>query len=82
MQDTSDTSSISSSSSSPVSDDSSYFSDGAEQVMCKKATKTAVLTGSKVQLYDHNTRQRNVYNTPLGIVERIDIGNEVCSSQY
>ncbi|XP_014478706.1 PREDICTED: uncharacterized protein LOC106746543 [Dinoponera quadriceps] len=76
-QDTSDTSSISSSSSSSVSDDSSYFSDGsAEQVACKKATKTAVLTGSKVQLYDHDTRQRNVYNTPLGIVERIDIGSE------
>ncbi|EFN76612.1 hypothetical protein EAI_07147 [Harpegnathos saltator] len=75
-QDTSDTSSISSSGSSSVSDDSSYFSDGAEQVSYRKDAKTAVLTGSKVRLYDHDTRQRNVYNTPLGIVERIDIGNE------
>ncbi|XP_032676018.1 uncharacterized protein LOC116846384 [Odontomachus brunneus] len=74
-QDRSDTSSISSSSSSSVSDDSSYFSDVAEQVTCK-TTKTGVLTDSKVRLYDHDTRQRNVYSMPLGIVERIDIGNE------
>ncbi|XP_012234014.2 uncharacterized protein [Linepithema humile] len=75
-QDTSDNiSSISSSSSSSISDDSSYFSDAAEQITFKR-TPTTALPKSKVRLYDHNLRQRNVYDAPLGIVERIDIGNE------
>lgn len=79
MQDTSDTSSISSTSSSSISDDSSYFSDATEQVTCNKTPRmTSLKAGSKVRLYDHNTRQRNVYDRPLGMVERIDIGNEVC----
>lgn len=67
--------SISSSSSNSISDDSSYFSDVTEQI-CTKARKTSSLTKSKVRLYDHNMRQRNVYNRPPGMVERIDIGNE------
>ncbi|XP_029168304.1 uncharacterized protein LOC114938483 [Nylanderia fulva] len=67
-------SSISSNSSNSISDDSSYFSDVTEQI-CYKAPKTSS-TESKVRLYDHTMHQRNVYNRPPGIVERIDIGNE------
>ncbi|KMQ94272.1 leucine-rich repeat-containing protein [Lasius niger] len=68
-------SSISSSSSNSTSDDSSYFSDITEQIICNKTPRTS-LTESKVRLYDHNMRQRNVYSRPSGIVERIDIRNE------
>ncbi|EZA56282.1 hypothetical protein DMN91_010139 [Ooceraea biroi] len=76
-QDTSDsTSSISSSSSSSVSDDSSYFSDNTEQITCSRTPRAVPLTESKVRLYDYTSRQRNVYNRPLGIVEKIDIRNE------
>ncbi|XP_070160342.1 serine-rich adhesin for platelets [Polyergus mexicanus] len=69
------TSSISSSSSNSTSDDSSYFSEITEQITCNKTPKTSS-TESKVQLYDHNMHQRNVYRRPSGIVERIDSGNE------
>ncbi|XP_020292826.1 uncharacterized protein LOC109859220 isoform X2 [Pseudomyrmex gracilis] len=77
-QDISDsTSSISSSSSNSLSDDSSYFSDPAEQNICSKSIRTPLIDDSdKVQLYDCNMRQRNTYCRPLGIVQRIDIGNE------
>lgn len=74
----SNTSSISSNSSSSVSDDSSYFSDSAEQNTCNKILTPALLTNSKVHLYDHSTRQKNVYDRPLGMVERIDTRSEVC----
>lgn len=68
-------SSISSSSSNSTSDDSSYFSEVTEQITCNTTPKTFSVD-SKVQLYDHNMRQRNLYSRPSGIVERIDIGNE------
>ncbi|KAG7208816.1 hypothetical protein KM043_015006 [Ampulex compressa] len=75
---TQETSEISSSeSSTSISDDSSYFSDGVEHSRCIKTPKPHTsLTGSKVQLYDHSTRQRNVYDRPLGVVEKMDLRNE------
>ncbi|XP_046742128.1 uncharacterized protein LOC124408891 [Diprion similis] len=79
------TSSISSTSSSPttLSDDSSYFSDGAiDQMVSKKTPRhTTSAASSKVQLYDHNTRQRNAYNKPFGVVERINISGEPNAEQ-
>ncbi|XP_046480718.1 serine-rich adhesin for platelets isoform X1 [Neodiprion pinetum] len=79
------TSSISSTSSSPttLSDDSSYFSDGAiDQMVSKKTPRhTTSAASSKVQLYDHNTRQRNVYDKPFGVVERININGEPNAEQ-
>ncbi|XP_050465804.1 uncharacterized protein LOC126859008 isoform X1 [Cataglyphis hispanica] len=68
-------SNISSSSFNSTSDDSSYFSEVTEQITCNTTPKTFSID-SKVQLYDHNMRQRNLYSRPSGIVERIDIGNE------
>lgn len=76
--DMSDSSNISNSSSSSISDDSSYFSDSAEQVICNKTPRMVPSTDRKVRLYDHDTRQRKVYDRPLGMVERVDIENEVC----
>ncbi|XP_033227539.1 uncharacterized protein LOC117179643 [Belonocnema kinseyi] len=69
----------SSSCTSSMSEDSSYFSDAADPVIKRnpkipKHKPTPV--ESKVQLYDHNTRQRNAYERPPGIVERIDVRNE------
>lgn len=67
------------SSSSSVSDDSSYFSDGCGELILPKTTPRhhTSLAGSKVQLYDHSTRQRNAYDQPVGLVERINIRTEV-----
>lgn len=63
-----------------MSEDSSYFSDAADHVI-KRNTKipkhNPTPAGTKVQLYDHNTRQRNAYERPSGLVERIDVRNEV-----
>jgi len=69
---------MSSGSASSVSDDSSYFSDSTEQITYNRTPRTIPVTDNKVRLYDYSSRQRNVYNRPLGIVERIDVGNEVC----
>ncbi|XP_012274667.1 uncharacterized protein LOC105696631 isoform X2 [Orussus abietinus] len=67
-----------SSSTSSLSDDSSYFSDGGKESRKTKTTPKhhTSLAGSKVQLYDHNTRQRNAYDRPAGLVERTDIRTE------
>ncbi|KAK2577434.1 hypothetical protein KPH14_003541 [Odynerus spinipes] len=75
VQDSSD--SVSNDSPSSLSDDSSYFSDVCEQSTCNRTPKHHTsLADSKVQLYDHTTRQRNMYNRPLDVVERLDIRNE------
>ncbi|XP_012259559.2 serine-rich adhesin for platelets-like [Athalia rosae] len=72
-----DSSTSSSSNSSPttLSDDSSYFSDGVvEQTLSNNTLRHAPSTASsKVQLYDHSTRQRNAYNKPVGVVEKNDL---------
>lgn len=31
----------------------------------------------KVQLYDHSNRQTNIYEQPVGVVEKIQTWNEV-----
>ncbi|XP_015121595.1 serine/arginine repetitive matrix protein 2 [Diachasma alloeum] len=76
----------SSSSSPSVSDDSSYFSDGGasntqEQMPPRKAPPKAKPPGkpaspSKVHLYDYNTRQRESYSRPPGVVERVELVDE------
>ncbi|KAL2740854.1 uncharacterized protein V1478_000995 [Vespula squamosa] len=72
-----DSSDLMSNESPSLSDDSSYFSDVCEQTTCIKTPKHHTsFRDSKVQLYDHNTRQRNNYNRPLDVVERLDIRNE------
>lgn len=65
-----------SSSSSSTGEDSSYFSDAADPPIIKKNPKNKTPEKSKVQLYDHNTRQKNAYERPAGIVQRIDFTNE------
>ncbi|XP_014616747.1 PREDICTED: uncharacterized protein LOC106793955 isoform X1 [Polistes canadensis] len=72
-----DSSDLLSNDSPSLSDDSSYFSDVCDQSTCIKTPKHHTsLRDSKVQLYDHSTRQRNNYNRPLDVVERLDIRNE------
>ncbi|KAL2749899.1 uncharacterized protein V1477_001970 [Vespula maculifrons] len=72
-----DSSDLMSNESPSLSDDSSYFSDVCEQSTCIKTPKHHTsFRDNKVQLYDHNTRQRNNYNRPLDVVERLDIRNE------
>ncbi|XP_063974108.1 uncharacterized protein LOC135160907 [Diachasmimorpha longicaudata] len=77
----------SSSSSTPsVSDDSSYFSDGAasnipqqippKNVPLKLKSPTKPISPSKVHLYDYNTRHTDAYNRPPGVVERLDVVDE------
>ncbi|XP_043276151.1 serine-rich adhesin for platelets-like [Venturia canescens] len=68
----------SSSSSSSVSDDSSYFSDGCSELVIPKTTfkPQKPILPSKIQVYDHSTRQRNSYDQPIGLVERLDLRNE------
>ncbi|XP_015594339.1 mucin-17 [Cephus cinctus] len=68
----------SSSSSSSLSDDSSYFSDGGSEPRKTKKTPKhhTSIASSKVQVYDHSTRQRNAYERPVGLVERVDLTNE------
>ncbi|OAD55579.1 hypothetical protein WN48_04455 [Eufriesea mexicana] len=61
------------------SDDSSYFSDSGEQYINKemKATKYVKCPATdRVQLYDHNKHQHNIYDQPVGVVEKIHIWNE------
>lgn len=75
-----DSSDLMSNESPSLSDDSSYFSDVCEQSTCIRTPKHHTsFRDSKVQLYDHTTRQRNNYNRPLDVVERLDIRNEVCT---
>ncbi|XP_046813266.1 uncharacterized protein LOC124421747 isoform X1 [Vespa crabro] len=72
-----DSSDLMSNESPSLSDDSSYFSDVCEQSTCIRTPKHHTsFRDSKVQLYDHTTRQRNNYNRPLDVVERLDIRNE------
>lgn len=73
--------SITSDSSSSFSDDSSYFSDSGEQNISKEIKTTKYIkcpANDKVQLYDHNKRFNNVYDQPVGVVEKISTWNEVC----
>ncbi|KAI4497970.1 hypothetical protein M0802_006794 [Mischocyttarus mexicanus] len=72
-----DSSDLLSNGSPSLSDDSSYFSDVCDQSTCIRTPKHHTsLRDNKVQLYDHTTRQRNNYNRPLDVVERLDIRNE------
>ncbi|XP_043796457.1 uncharacterized protein LOC122716951 isoform X3 [Apis laboriosa] len=71
--------SITSDSSSSFSDDSSYFSDSGEQNISKEIKTTKYIkcpANDKVQLYDHNKRFNNVYDQPVGVVEKISTWNE------
>lgn len=64
-------------SSSSFSDDSSYFSDSGEQFREINQPRYVKCPGSdKVQLYDHNRHQKNVYDHPVGVVEKIQTWNE------
>ena len=67
-------------SSNSFSDDSSYFSDNSEQSRTSKCTRiskhVSCPASSKVQLYDHNKHQRNMYEKPVGVVEKIHLWNE------
>ncbi|KOC69169.1 hypothetical protein WH47_07620, partial [Habropoda laboriosa] len=77
VQTTSD--STNSDSSNSFSDDSSYFSDSGEQYMNKeiKTIKYVKCPATyKVQLYDHSKHQSNMYNQPVGAVEKIHAWNE------
>ncbi|XP_011883472.1 PREDICTED: uncharacterized protein LOC105570674 [Vollenhovia emeryi] len=71
-------SNVSSSSSGSTSDDSSYFSDGVEQVACGKAPRTPAATENKVRSQCTNTQRVPPAHDrpPLCVVERSDIRNE------
>uniref|UniRef100_A0A0C9QRA4 K1731 protein n=1 Tax=Fopius arisanus TaxID=64838 RepID=A0A0C9QRA4_9HYME len=75
----------SSTSSLSVSDDSSYFSDGAASSIVELIPPREHLprpqppgksSPTKVHLYDYNTRQRGTYSRRPGVVERIDLVDE------
>ncbi|CAK9805686.1 hypothetical protein ANTPLA_LOCUS4624 [Anthophora plagiata] len=61
------------------SDDSSYFSDSGEQYMNKEIKTTKYVkcpATDKVHLYDHSKHQSNMYNQPIGAVEKIHAWDE------
>lgn len=75
VQSTSDSTVISDSSS--FSDDSLYLADNGAQYKCIRAPKyVSCPTNDKVQLYDHRKHQSNMYNKPVGVVEKIQAWNE------
>ncbi|XP_012145894.2 uncharacterized protein LOC100876209 isoform X1 [Megachile rotundata] len=62
---------------SSFSDDSSYFSDNNEQhAKLKTPIYVKCPATDKVKLYDHSKRQSNVYDKPIGVVEKIHTWNE------
>ncbi|CAK9825638.1 hypothetical protein ANTRET_LOCUS3606 [Anthophora retusa] len=71
--------SSSSDTSNSCSDDSSYFSDSGEQYMNKEIKTTKYVkcpVTAKVHLYDHSKHQSNMYNQPIGAVEKIHAWDE------
>ncbi|XP_053995693.1 uncharacterized protein LOC128885615 isoform X1 [Hylaeus anthracinus] len=64
-------------SSSLCSDDSPYSADADAQSVCVKPQKyVSCSANDKVQLYDHSKHQYNMYNKPVGVVEKIHVWNE------
>ncbi|XP_076652108.1 uncharacterized protein LOC143358669 isoform X2 [Halictus rubicundus] len=72
------TSNSQSDSSSSLSDDCSCLPPNNEQSKCIRTPKQKVNSSAndKVQLYDHSKHQSNVYNKPVGVVEKIHAWNE------
>lgn len=60
-----------------------YLADNGAQYKCIRAPKyVSCPTNDKVQLYDHRKHQSNMYNKPVGVVEKIQAWNEVCNCQH
>nr|XP_033327469.1 uncharacterized protein LOC117221021 isoform X1 [Megalopta genalis] len=72
------TSTSQSDSSGSISDDCSCLPTTTEQSKCIKTPKQKVISSAndKVQLYDHSKHQSNVYNKPVGVVEKIHAWTE------
>ncbi|XP_076300333.1 uncharacterized protein LOC143218775 [Lasioglossum baleicum] len=72
------TSSSESDSSSSLSNNCSCLPTNTEQSKCIRTPKQKVNSSAndKVQLYDHSKHQSNVYNKPVGVVEKIHAWTE------
>ncbi|XP_031829761.1 uncharacterized protein LOC116425769 isoform X2 [Nomia melanderi] len=64
--------------SSSLSDDCSCLPTSTMQSKCTKPPKPRInsVANDKVQLYDHSKHQSNVYNKPVGVVEKIHAWTE------